>query len=76
MWQGPTPQPGVMDIELGAGGSAQVAGVDNVIKLSSNENPWGPSPMALEAPARAEVAEEAGSNVPAVMVATAMISRG
>ncbi|WP_353473610.1 histidinol-phosphate transaminase [Salipiger sp. H15] len=43
------PQPGIMDIELYVGGSSHVAGVSNVIKLSSNENPFGPSPAAQEA---------------------------
>ncbi|SMH40264.1 histidinol-phosphate transaminase [Maritimibacter sp. HL-12] len=49
----PTPQPGIMDIELYVGGASTVEGVANVIKLSSNENPWGPSPKAAEAFARA-----------------------
>ena len=44
-----TPQPGIMDIDLYEGGAAHVAGQSNVIKLSSNENPLGPSPKAIEA---------------------------
>lgn len=44
-----TPQPGIMDIALYQGGAAHVPGVSNVIKLSSNENPLGPSPKAIEA---------------------------
>ncbi|WP_164658531.1 histidinol-phosphate transaminase [Tropicibacter sp. Alg240-R139] len=44
-----TPQPGIMDIALYQGGAAHVKGVENVIKLSSNENPFGPSPKAIEA---------------------------
>jgi histidinol-phosphate aminotransferase len=44
-----TPQPGIMDIELYVGGKAIVEGVSNVVKLSSNENPLGPSPAAREA---------------------------
>ncbi|MEP6017356.1 MAG: histidinol-phosphate transaminase [Paracoccaceae bacterium] len=44
-----TPQPGIMDISLYVGGKAHVSGVDNVVKLSSNENPFGPSPKAIEA---------------------------
>lgn len=44
-----TPQPGIMDIELYVGGKAIVEGVSNVVKLSSNENPLGPSPSAREA---------------------------
>lgn len=43
------PQPGIMDIALYQGGAAHVKGVENVIKLSSNENPFGPSPKAIEA---------------------------
>ncbi|WP_120631990.1 histidinol-phosphate transaminase [Ruegeria sp. EL01] len=43
------PQPGIMDIALYQGGQSHVAGVENVIKLSSNENPFGPSPKAIEA---------------------------
>ncbi|MRU15034.1 histidinol-phosphate transaminase [Roseovarius sp. A21] len=44
-----TPQPGIMDIELYQGGASHVAGVSNVVKLSSNENPFGPSEAAKEA---------------------------
>ena len=43
------PQPGIMDIALYEGGKASVAGVSNVVKLSSNENPAGPSDRAKEA---------------------------
>lgn len=43
------PQPGIMDIALYQGGKAHVEGVANVIKLSSNENPLGPCPAAVEA---------------------------
>ena len=43
------PQPGIMDIALYQGGKSHVEGVANVIKLSSNENPFGPSPKAIEA---------------------------
>jgi histidinol-phosphate aminotransferase len=44
-----TPQPGIMDISLYQGGASDVAGHDNVLKLSSNENPFGPSPAAQKA---------------------------
>lgn len=44
-----TPQPGIMDIALYQGGQSHVDGVADVIKLSSNENPFGPSPEAIEA---------------------------
>ena len=43
------PQPGIMDIALYVGGQSRVEGVDDVVKLSSNENPFGPSPAAIEA---------------------------
>ncbi|WP_299943997.1 histidinol-phosphate transaminase [uncultured Ruegeria sp.] len=44
-----TPQPGIMDIALYQGGQSHVDGVAEVIKLSSNENPFGPGPKAIEA---------------------------
>ena len=47
------PQPGIMDIALYQGGASHVAGLENVIKLSSNENPLGPSEAAIEAYRRA-----------------------
>ncbi|MEZ5755779.1 MAG: histidinol-phosphate transaminase [Paracoccaceae bacterium] len=43
------PQPGILDIALYQGGKAHVAGMTNVVKLSSNENPFGPSDRAKEA---------------------------
>ncbi|MEQ3625094.1 MAG: histidinol-phosphate transaminase [Celeribacter sp.] len=43
------PQPGIMDIALYVGGQSRVEGVEDVVKLSSNENPFGPSPAAIEA---------------------------
>jgi histidinol-phosphate aminotransferase len=44
-----TPQPGIMDITLYQGGASHVAGHENALKLSSNENPFGPSPAAIKA---------------------------
>lgn len=44
-----TPQPGIMDIALYQGGQSHIAGVTDVVKLSSNENPFGPSPKSIEA---------------------------
>ena len=44
-----TPQPGIMDIALYQGGAASVEGVADVVKLSSNENLYGPSPRASDA---------------------------
>ena len=43
------PQPGILDIALYEGGKASVAGVTNIVKLSSNENPFGPSDKAKDA---------------------------
>ena len=43
------PQPGIMDIELYEGGASHLEGFEKVIKLSSNENPFGPSPKAVQA---------------------------
>ena len=44
-----TPQPGIDQIALYQGGDAHVDGVNRVTKLSSNENPLGPSPAAIAA---------------------------
>ncbi|WP_372884089.1 histidinol-phosphate transaminase [Shimia sp.] len=46
------PQPGIMDIELYVGGKATVEGVSDVVKLSSNENPYGCSDAAKAAHAK------------------------
>ena len=43
------PQPGIMDIDLYQGGQSHVPGVSNIVKLSSNENPFGASDKAREA---------------------------
>jgi len=48
-----TAQPGIEQISLYEGGLAKLDGRDNVIKLSSNENPLGPSDAAIEAFRRA-----------------------
>jgi len=48
-----TPQPGIMDITLYEGGASHVEGKSNVLKLSSNENPLGPSDAAKDAFSRA-----------------------
>jgi histidinol-phosphate aminotransferase len=45
----PRPQPGILDIALYVGGESKLAGHDHVLKLSSNENPFGPSPAARAA---------------------------
>ena len=43
------PQPGIMEIDLYEGGASDLEGQDEVVKLSSNENPFGPSPKAVYA---------------------------
>jgi len=47
------PQPGIMEIAPYVGGASNVEGVENVVKLSSNENPAGPGEAAKEAFRRA-----------------------
>jgi histidinol-phosphate aminotransferase len=47
------PQPGILGIAPYQGGESKLAGHAKVLKLSSNENPFGPSPRALEAYGRA-----------------------
>lgn len=47
------PQPGIMEIALYQGGSSGIAGRDDVVKLSSNENPFGAGDLARAAYARA-----------------------
>jgi histidinol-phosphate aminotransferase len=44
-----TPKPGVLEIHPYVGGRAEVEGVADVVKLSSNESALGPSPAAVEA---------------------------
>lgn len=40
----PTPNPGLSDLPAYVGGKSVIFGVQQVVKLSSNENPLGPSP--------------------------------
>lgn len=42
----PRPKPGILDIETYVGGKASIVGVAEPLKLSSNENILGSSPMA------------------------------
>lgn len=49
MTQRPTPKAGITTISPYVGGKSKAEGAARVIKLSSNENPWGPSPKAIEA---------------------------
>lgn len=48
-----TPKPGIMEIDLYVSGESKLAGHDDVLKLSSNENPLGCSPAAATAFAEA-----------------------
>ncbi len=43
------PQPGILDIALYEAGQSHVEGVTDIVKLSSNENPFGPSDRAIDA---------------------------
>ncbi|MEM7060787.1 MAG: histidinol-phosphate transaminase [Pseudomonadota bacterium] len=43
------PNPGVLDIKAYVGGASKVEGANRTVKLSANENPFGPSPKAIEA---------------------------
>lgn len=52
MTNAPQPQPGILEIAPYKGGSSGEPGQANVVKLSSNENPWGPPDSAREAMAR------------------------
>jgi histidinol-phosphate aminotransferase len=47
------PQPGILEIALYQGGESTIPGQREVVKLSSNENPFGPSDRAVEAFRRA-----------------------
>jgi histidinol-phosphate aminotransferase len=42
------PQPGILDIALYLGGHSSLPGQSNVVKLSSNENPFGPGERAKD----------------------------
>ncbi|WP_116131467.1 histidinol-phosphate transaminase [Tropicimonas sp. IMCC34043] len=43
------PQPGILEIALYQGGQSRIEGVEDVLKLSSNENPFGASPKTKQA---------------------------
>ncbi|MEM9708206.1 MAG: histidinol-phosphate transaminase [Pseudomonadota bacterium] len=53
MGERPQPQPGILDIALYQGGRSAIAGRQDALKLSSNENPLGPPPSAQAAMAEA-----------------------
>jgi histidinol-phosphate aminotransferase len=44
-----TPRPGLLEVEAYVGGEAKIPGVEEPIRLAANENPLGPSPLAVEA---------------------------
>jgi histidinol-phosphate aminotransferase len=46
---GPEPRPGILDIAPYVGGEAKIAGVDQPIRLASNESALGPSAAAVAA---------------------------
>jgi histidinol-phosphate aminotransferase len=48
-----TPKPGILDIALYQGGESRLPGFVAPLKLSSNENPFGPPPSAVSAMAEA-----------------------
>ncbi|MCX7684438.1 MAG: histidinol-phosphate transaminase [Acetobacteraceae bacterium] len=43
------PRPSILSVEPYVGGESKVPGVNRVMKLSSNEGPFGPPPSAIEA---------------------------
>ena len=43
------PRPGILEIAPYVGGAATIEGANRSIKLSANENPFGPSDKAVEA---------------------------
>lgn len=49
MTNSPSPQPGILDIEPYKGGASKLVGVSDSIKMSSNENPYGPGDLARKA---------------------------
>lgn len=53
MTQTPRPHDGIARIAPYVGGAAPARGTEGVVKLSANENPWGPSEAARQALARA-----------------------
>lgn len=50
---GPLPRPSILEIEPYVGGESKLPGVNRVIKLSSNEGPFGPPPAAIAASVKA-----------------------
>ena len=55
----PRPRPGILDIAPYVGGESKIAGINRIIKLSSNESAIGPSPKAKAA---AKISPKTGRN--------------
>jgi len=53
MSNGPAPRPSILEIEPYVAGESKLPGVNRIIKLSSNEGPFGPPPGAVAASASA-----------------------
>ena len=49
----PIPHPGILEISAYVGGESKVPGIARPARLASNENPLGPSPLAIAAYTRA-----------------------
>ena len=49
----PQPRPTILSIEPYVGGESKLPGVNRIVKLSSNESPYGPLPSVLDAVAAA-----------------------
>ena len=43
------PRPSIFAVEPYVGGESKIPGVNRIVKLSSNEGPFGPPPGAIEA---------------------------
>ncbi len=46
---GPEPRPWIKQLDIYVGGKSRADGVENIVKLSSNESALGPSPKAVDA---------------------------
>jgi histidinol-phosphate aminotransferase len=45
----PQPRPGILNIAPYVGGEARIPGIERPVRLASNENPYGASPVAIAA---------------------------
>jgi len=71
----PMPRPGVLDIEAYSPGKSVAMGGAKIHKLSSNESPLGPSPLAVEAYRQAAQSLERYPDGSAMMLKEALASR-